>query len=74
MLNIIDGDLQPLVGEVRMSHKLRIGRYYELLIDLLTTEETLVQYLLRLHLEQECAKLGKFGLPNHNHLTPITGL
>ena len=67
------------MGEVRRSQKQRIGRYYELFIDLLTTEETPVQYLLRLHLEQEGfskqevvhAKLGKFGLPNHNHHTPI---
>ena len=41
-----------------------------------------VQYILRLHLEQEGfnkeedvrAQLGKFGLHNHNHLTPIVSL
>ncbi|KAL9680315.1 hypothetical protein QQ045_018193 [Rhodiola kirilowii] len=45
-------------------------------------DETPVQYLLRLHPDQEGlskqeavrAKLGKFGLPSHNHLTPITKL
>ena len=50
LLNLIDGDLQPLVGEVRRSQKLIIGRHSELLINLLTTEETPVQYLVRLHL------------------------
>jgi ATP-binding cassette subfamily F protein 1 len=45
-------------------------------------DETPVQYLLRLHPDQEGlskqeavrAKLGKFGLPGHNHLTPIVKL
>lgn len=41
-----------------------------------------MQYLLRLYPDQEGpskseamrAKLGKFGLPSHNHLTPIIKL
>jgi ATP-binding cassette subfamily F protein 1 len=45
-------------------------------------DETPVQYLLRLYPDQEGpskqetvrAKLGKFGLPSHNHLTPIVKL
>ena len=61
---------------------MRIGRYFELLIDLLTTKETLVQYLLRLYLEQEGfikkevvhEKIGKVGIPNHSHLTQIARL
>lgn len=82
LLNLIAGDLQPLEGEVRRSQKLRIGRYSQHFVDLLTMEETPVQYLLRLHPEQEGfskqetvrAKLGKFGLPSHNHLSPIAKL
>ncbi|KAJ7946549.1 ABC transporter-like protein [Quillaja saponaria] len=64
------------------SQKLRIGRYSRHFVDLLTMDETRVQYLLRLHPKQEGvskqeavrAKLGKFGLPSHNHLTPIAKL
>ncbi|TXG57428.1 hypothetical protein EZV62_018741 [Acer yangbiense] len=82
LLNLLAGDLVPTEGEVRKSQKLRIGRYSQHFVDLLTMEETPVQYLLRLHPEQEGlskqeavrAKLGKFGLPSHNHLTPITKL
>lgn len=82
LLNLLAGDLQPSEGEVRRSQKLRIGRYSQHFVDLLTMEETPVQYLLRLHPEQEGfskqeavrAKLGKFGLPSHNHLTPIAKL
>ncbi|XP_028762920.1 ABC transporter F family member 4 [Neltuma alba] len=82
MLNLLAGDLSPTEGEVRRSQKLRIGRYSQHFVDLLTMDETPVQYLLRLHPDQEGlskqeavrAKLGKFGLPSHNHLTPIVKL
>ncbi|OAY52905.1 ABC transporter F family member 4 [Manihot esculenta] len=82
LLNLLAGDLVPAEGEVRRSQKLRIGRYSQHFVDLLTMDETPVQYLLRLHPEQEGlskqeavrAKLGKFGLPSHNHLTPIAKL
>lgn len=82
LLNLLAGDLNPTEGEVRRSQKLRIGRYSQHFVDLLTMGETPVQYLLRLHPEQEGfskqeavrAKLGKFGLPSHNHLTPIAKL
>lgn len=82
LLNLLAGDLNPTQGEVRRSQKLRIGRYSQHFVDLLTMGETPVQYLLRLHPEQEGfskqeavrAKLGKFGLPSHNHLTPIAKL
>ncbi|KAG8367117.1 hypothetical protein BUALT_Bualt16G0039200 [Buddleja alternifolia] len=82
LLNLLAGDLVPSEGEVRRSQKLRIGRYSQHFVDLLTMDETPVQYLLRLHPEQEGlskqeavrAKLGKFGLPSHNHLTPIAKL
>ena len=82
LLNLLAGDLDPTEGEVRRSQKLRIGRYSQHFVDLLTMDETPVQYLLRLHPDQEGlskqeavrAKLGKFGLPSHNHLTPIAKL
>ncbi|KAJ7192683.1 hypothetical protein O6H91_Y520200 [Diphasiastrum complanatum] len=82
LLNLLAGDLQPTAGESRKSQKLRIGRYSQHFVDLLTMNETPVQYLLRLYPDQEGpskqeavrAKLGKFGLPSHNHLTPIVKL
>ncbi|KAL4566282.1 hypothetical protein LXL04_030396 [Taraxacum kok-saghyz] len=82
LLNLLAGDLTPTEGESRRSQKLRIGRYSQHFVDLLTMGETPVAYLLRLHPDQEGfskqeavrAKLGKFGLPSHNHLTPIAKL
>ncbi|KAF8117381.1 hypothetical protein N665_0011s0098 [Sinapis alba] len=83
LLNLLAGDLVPTEGEVRRSQKLRIGRYSQHFVDLLTMDEKPVQYLLRLHPNQEKripaeeavrAKLGKFGLPSNNHLSPIAQL
>ncbi|VFQ94612.1 unnamed protein product [Cuscuta campestris] len=82
LLNLLAGDLVPSEGEVRRSQKLRIGRYSQHFVDLLTMDETPVQYLLRLHPDQTGpskqeavrARLGKFGLESHNHLTPIAKL
>ncbi|KAM0053609.1 putative ABC transporter, AAA+ ATPase domain, P-loop containing nucleoside triphosphate hydrolase [Helianthus debilis subsp. tardiflorus] len=76
--------LNPIEGEVRRSQKLRIGRYSQHLVDLLTMVETPVEYLLRLHPDQEGimssrqevvrVKLGKFGIPSNCHLTSIRNL
>lgn len=82
LLNLLAGDLQPTEGQSRQSQKLRVGRYSQHFVDSLTMDETAVQYLLRLYPDQEGpskqeavrAKLGKFGLPSHNHLTPIVKL
>ncbi|XBI06561.1 hypothetical protein VPH35_134563 [Triticum aestivum] len=82
ILNLLAGGLNPSEREARRSQKLRIGRYSQHFVDLLTMEENAVQYLLRLHPDQggmskaEVVRgnLGKFGLPGHNHLTPIVKL
>ncbi|KAL6538122.1 ABC transporter F member 4 [Orobanche gracilis] len=82
LLSLLAGDLVPSEGEVRSSQKLRIGRYSQHFVDLLTMHETPVHYLLRLHPDQEGpskqetvrAGLAKFGLPSDNHLTPIVKL
>ncbi|MDA9098306.1 ATP-binding cassette domain-containing protein [bacterium] len=83
LMNLLAGDLEPTQGDSRRSHKLRIGRYSQHFVDVLSMDENPVQYLLRLYLKPEGgsykpeeirAKLGKFGLPGHNHLTPIVKL
>ncbi|KAI3872176.1 hypothetical protein MKW98_011668 [Papaver atlanticum] len=82
LLNLLAGDFVPTEGEARKSQKLRIGRYSQHFVDLLTMADTPVEYLLRLHPEQEGlskqeavrARLGKFGLFSGNHTTPIVQL
>ncbi|KAM3732429.1 hypothetical protein ACB098_11G060300 [Castanea mollissima] len=67
LLNLLASELVPTEGEVRRSQKLRTGRYMHHFVDLLTMEETPVQYYLRLHPDKECHS-------NHDHLTPIAKL
>ncbi|RZC73409.1 hypothetical protein C5167_048888 [Papaver somniferum] len=82
LLNLLFGDLVSTEGEARKSQKLRIGRYSQHFVDLLTMTGTPVEYLLRLHPEQEGlskqefvrTRLGKFGLFKGNHTTPIVQL
>ncbi|RAL49040.1 hypothetical protein DM860_001360 [Cuscuta australis] len=82
LLNLLAGDLLPTEGEIRRSQKLRIGRYSQHFVDLLTMNENPVQYLLRLHPDQDQprkvestrSKLAKFGLKGVHHLTPIAKL
>ncbi|KAK4602275.1 hypothetical protein RGQ29_011356 [Quercus rubra] len=82
LLNLLAGDFVPTEGEVRRSQKLRIGRYSQHFVNLLTMVETPVQYLLRLHPDQEGlskqeairAKLGKFGLPRQKSRVVFTSI
>lgn len=80
LLNLLAGDLEPTEGEMRRSHRLRIGRYSQHFVDVLTMDTNPVSYLLE-KFPQEATKpeqmraiLGKFGLAGHNHLQPILKL
>ncbi|CAO2183460.1 unnamed protein product [Urochloa humidicola] len=83
LLKLLAGVLAPTEGQVRRSQKLRIEHYAQHFVEALEKmEENAVEYLLRKHPDQEGmskaeavrAKLGKFGLPKENHLTPINAL
>ncbi|KAL6615497.1 hypothetical protein ACP70R_037767 [Stipagrostis hirtigluma subsp. patula] len=88
LLKLLADNLKPSEGKVERSLKLRIGHYAQHFVDQLKEEEnarkeeSAVEYLLRIHPHQEGmskaeavrAKLGKFGLPKENHLTPISNL
>ncbi|CAO2170517.1 unnamed protein product [Urochloa humidicola] len=83
LLKLLAGVLTPTEGQVRRSQKLRIEHYAQHFVEALEKmEENAVEYLLRKHPDQEGmskaeavrAKLGKFGLPKENHLTPINAL
>ncbi|TQD79628.1 hypothetical protein C1H46_034805 [Malus baccata] len=68
LLNLLAGDLVPSEGEVRRSQKLRIGRYSQHFVDILTMSETPVEYLLRLHpdLSSQKLRIGAKGADNNN--------
>ncbi|GLC59464.1 hypothetical protein PLESTB_001490300 [Pleodorina starrii] len=80
LMNLLSGDINPVNGESRRSHKLRIGRYAQHFVDALSFDENPVEYLLNkyptagLKPEGMRAMLGRFGLSGQHHLTPICKL
>lgn len=80
LMNLLAGDIEPTAGDSRRSQKLRIGRYAQHFVDVLTLDVTPVHYLLEkfpdsgYRVEQMRAKLGKFGLSGHHHMQPIVKL
>ena len=80
LMNLLAGDIEPTSGTSRRSQKLRIGRYAQHFVDVLTLDVTPVHYLLEkfpdsgYRIEQMRAKLGKFGLSGHHHMQPIVKL
>ncbi|KAL6587688.1 ABC transporter F member 4 [Orobanche minor] len=82
LLNLIYGHLHLSEGEVRRNPKLRIELYSQHFVGRLKMDKTPVEYLSGRHKHREGfskeevvrAKLGKFGLPSHNHVTPIVNL
>ncbi|KXZ55387.1 hypothetical protein GPECTOR_3g513 [Gonium pectorale] len=80
LMNLLSGDISPVSGESRRSHKLRIGRYAQHFVDALSMDENPVEYLINkyptagLKPEGMRAMLGRFGLSGQHHLTPICKL
>ncbi|QDZ24033.1 ABC transporter [Chloropicon primus] len=80
LMNLLAGDIEPTSGDSRRSQKLRIGRYAQHFVDVLTLDVTPVHYLLEkfpdsgLRVENMRAKLGRFGLSGHHHMQPIVKL
>ncbi|KAG2501866.1 hypothetical protein HYH03_000364 [Edaphochlamys debaryana] len=80
LMNLLSGDIDPVTGESRRSHKLRIGRYAQHFVDALSFDENPVEYLMNkfptagLKPEGMRAMLGRFGLSGQHHLTPICKL
>lgn len=70
LLKLLMGDLQPSVGERRINHRLRVGKYDQHSADQLNLDESPVEYLQRLfNLQYQDARkmLGRFGLASHAH-------
>ncbi|KAL8567045.1 ATP-binding cassette sub- F member 1 [Nucella lapillus] len=70
LLKLLMGDLQPNVGERRINHRLRVGKYDQHSADQLNLEESPVEYLQRLfnmQYQDSRKMLGRFGLASHAH-------
>jgi len=70
-LKMLTGDLQPTPsGEMRMNHRMKLGKYDQHSGEHLTAEETPAEYLMRLFdlpYEKARKQLGTFGLAGHAH-------
>uniref|UniRef100_A0A1B0CM33 ATP-binding cassette sub-family F member 1 n=1 Tax=Lutzomyia longipalpis TaxID=7200 RepID=A0A1B0CM33_LUTLO len=76
-LKLLCGDLEPIKGEARKNHRLRIGRFDQHSGEHLTAEESAAEYLQRLfNLPHEKARkaLGTFGLVGHAHTIKMKDL
>lgn len=76
-LKLLLSELEPIKGEVRKNHRLRIGRFDQHSGEHLTAEETAAEYLQRLFdLQHEKARkaLGSFGLVSHAHTIKMKDL
>ncbi|XP_050093321.1 ATP-binding cassette sub-family F member 1 [Anopheles aquasalis] len=76
-LKLLVGELEPIKGEVKRNHRLRIGRFDQHSGEHLTAEETPAEYLQRLfNLPYEKARkqLGTFGLASHAHTIKMKDL
>ncbi|KAJ1489320.1 P-loop containing nucleoside triphosphate hydrolase protein, partial [Baffinella frigidus] len=73
LLNLLTGDLEATDGEVRINHRLRIGRYNQHTHETIPMDKTPVEYLQRhgnpaFGASQRCrAQLGRYGLESHAH-------
>ncbi|RUS87540.1 hypothetical protein EGW08_004716 [Elysia chlorotica] len=69
-LKMLTGEIEPVIGERRKNHRLRIGKYDQHSADQLNLEESPTEYLMRLfNLQYQDArkKLGQYGLASHAH-------
>ncbi|KAL5237968.1 hypothetical protein ACI65C_005378 [Semiaphis heraclei] len=69
-LKLLTGDLQPSDGEMRMNHRMKLGKFDQHSGEHLTAEETPAEYLMRLFdlpYEKARKQLGTFGLAGHAH-------
>uniref|UniRef100_A0A182Y1W7 ATP-binding cassette sub-family F member 1 n=1 Tax=Anopheles stephensi TaxID=30069 RepID=A0A182Y1W7_ANOST len=76
-LKLLVGELDPVKGEAKRNHRLRIGRFDQHSGEHLTAEETPSEYLQRLfNLPYEKARkqLGTFGLASHAHTIKMKDL
>jgi len=69
-LKLLTKQIEPVRGEVKKNHRMRIGMYSQHSGEQLTAEESPVEYLVRIFNlgYQEARKtLGTFGLASHAH-------
>ena len=73
-LNLVMGDLNPVGGDIRRNHRLRIGRYNQHFDEILPMKKSPVQFLMDdfdQTYQESRNLLGRFGLGGHAHEIPL---
>ncbi|CAH8457636.1 unnamed protein product [Dicrocoelium dendriticum] len=76
-LKLLTGEVEPVQGEHRISHRVKIGKYDQHSadqLDLTLSPTAYLQKLFNLPYQDARSTLGKFGLEAHTHLIPIADL
>ncbi|XP_074654259.1 ATP-binding cassette sub-family F member 1-like [Tubulanus polymorphus] len=76
-LKLLTGIIEPVEGEIRKNHKLRVGKYDQHSGDQLEADESPTEYLQRKYnMQYQDARktLGRFGLSSHAHTIKIRDL
>ncbi|XP_008183032.2 ATP-binding cassette sub-family F member 1 [Acyrthosiphon pisum] len=76
-LKLLTNELQPSIGEMRMNHRMKLGKFDQHSGEHLTAEETATEYLMRLFdlpYEKARKQLGTFGLASHAHIIRMKDL
>ncbi|XP_038141824.1 ATP-binding cassette sub-family F member 1 [Cyprinodon tularosa] len=77
LLLLLTGKLNPIKGEMRKNHRLKVGFFNQQYADQLNMEETASEYLMRkfnLPYQDSRKCLGRFGLESHAHTIQISKL
>ncbi|KAI1902433.1 hypothetical protein AGOR_G00044710 [Albula goreensis] len=77
LLLLLTGKLNPVRGEMRKNHRLKVGFFNQQYADQLTMEESATEYLQRnfnLPYQDSRKCLGRFGLESHAHTIQISKL
>ncbi|KAK5603831.1 ATP-binding cassette sub- F member 1 [Crenichthys baileyi] len=77
LLLLLTGKLNPIKGEMRKNHRLKVGFFNQQYADQLNMEEAATEYLMRnfnLPYQDSRKCLGRFGLESHAHTIQISKL
>uniref|UniRef100_A0A8C7G8X9 ATP-binding cassette, sub-family F (GCN20), member 1 n=1 Tax=Oncorhynchus kisutch TaxID=8019 RepID=A0A8C7G8X9_ONCKI len=77
LLLLLTGRLNPIKGEMRKNHRLKVGFFNQQYADQLNMEEAATEYLQRnfnLPYQDSRKCLGRFGLESHAHTIQISKL
>ncbi|KAG5455292.1 ATP-binding cassette sub- F member 1 [Clonorchis sinensis] len=76
-LKLLTGEVEPTIGERRISHRVKIGKYDQHSadqLDLTLSPTEYLQKLFNLSYQDARSTLGKFGLEAHAHTIPNADL